>query len=714
MTRNLFRIPAPLLIILLSIPAPRADGQAMKVDFRFAPPFWQSTICLPDDPFKTLVDEQGNLVIHQLPVNGYGEPRTRIGMEYDGDVAWQGQHMLSARVPVIITTRESGGLLITEKTFSVTHIPANRLTNSIPLAEEVEMDRGAGKDQPRNDVLLVEIRNRGTIAVTLSPRIRIRSSLPVTFQNGRFELNHREMLGFTMPVDPAPISPSDPGAVATMKPVTIGPGKSESFAVVLYGGGALAYWPYTMDDVKKSLAEAETFWKSVQLPYGRITIPDPGIQDLVDASIRNIWQSREIKKGLPAFQVGPTCYRGLWIVDGAFLLEAATILGTGAEAHNGVMYNLSFQKEDGRFEVMNKYWKENGIITWTAIRHAMLTQDKAWLESVWPKLERAMVFITKLREQSLEDDTPLNDGLMPAGTIDGGLDFGQEYTNVYWNLLGMKAFVGAARWLGKEAEAVKWENIYSDFYNRFRETAKRDMLTDPSGNSYLPTLMGAEGAKPLPQKAQWAFCQAVYPGQLFGRDDRFVAGNLAMLGATEREGMVYGTGWDTKGLWNYFASFYGHALLWQGEGARAAGTLYAFANHASPLLAWREEQSPKGEPFRKVGDMPHNWASAEFIRLAVHLLALDRGNELHLLEGLPAEWTRPGMVTRLDGIATPFGPLSMELKMDKTGKTVHLRVDPLKDLSCKAIVVHTGVLAPGHGNIILDPKRVNQLKISIK
>ena len=42
---------------------------------------------------------------------------------------------------------------------------------------------------------------------------------------------------------------------------------------------------------------------------------------------RNIWQAREIKKGLPAFQVGPTCYRGLWIVDGAFILEAATIVG---------------------------------------------------------------------------------------------------------------------------------------------------------------------------------------------------------------------------------------------------------------------------------------------------------------------------------------------------------------------------------------------------
>ena len=44
--------------------------------------------------------------------------------------------------------------------------------------------------------------------------------------------------------------------------------------------------------------------------------------------------------------------------------------------------------------------------------------------------------------------------------------------------------------------------------------------------------------------------------------------------------------------------------------------------------------------------MPHNWASAEFIRLAVHLLALDRGQEMHLFEGLPTQWTKPGMVTQ--------------------------------------------------------------------
>ena len=39
--------------------------------------------------------------------------------------------------------------------------------------------------------------------------------------------------------------------------------------------------------------------------------------------------------------------------------------------------------------------------------------------------------------------------------------------------------------------------------------------------------------------------------------------------------------------------------------------------------------------------MPHNWASAEFIRLVIHLLALDRGDELHLLEGFPARGRDP-------------------------------------------------------------------------
>jgi hypothetical protein len=398
----------------------------------------------------------------------------------------------------------------------------------------------------------------------------------------------------------------------------------------------------------------------------------------------------------------------LWIVDGAFLLEAAALLGAGSEARSGVAYELTYQQADGRIEVMKDFSKENGIVLWTCARHAQLTQDKAWLESQWPKLQRVAAHIRTLRQHTLENDTPLDDGLVPPGFPDGGLGgVHAEYTNPYWNLAGLRAFVQAAQWLGKSAEAAEWQGEYDAFLASFRRAATRDLAKDPRGNAYVPALMGEAGHKELPQRAQWAFCHAVYPGQVFAQDDPLVASMMAMLEATEREGMVYGTGWDATGLWNYFASFYGHAWLWQGNGRKAAQALYAFANHAAPTLVWREEQSLKGEPFKKVGDMPHNWASAEFIRLTIHLLALDRGDELHLLEGFPREWAGPGMLTRLRGVATPFGPLDLTVQADKKGETLKLSVKPLAT-NCKAVIVHL----PDGGTKQLDPRRGGQVSFA--
>jgi hypothetical protein len=42
-------------------------------------------------------------------------------------------------------------------------------------------------------------------------------------------------------------------------------------------------------------------------------------------------------------------------------------------------------------------------------------------------------------------------------------------------------------------------------------------------------------------------------------------------------------------------------------------------------MVWREEQKPQGKGNNEVGDMPHNWASAEFIRMVVHMIQLDQG-----------------------------------------------------------------------------------------
>jgi hypothetical protein len=469
-------------------------------------------------------------------------------------------------------------------------------------------------------------------------------------------------------------------------------------------GKPLVRGPTELAEVEALRARATRYWTDGRLPYDRIQVADPGIQALIDSSIRNIYQAREIKDGMLAYQVGPTMYRVLAMVDGSFLLETAEYLGRTEEARSGIHYVLSLQRKDGGFTVFPKYWKESGIVLWIVSRHACLTGDKDWLGQQWPKLEGAFRFICHLREQASKDPKALYYRLIPPGMSDGGVHGDNaEFTNVYWALLGMRAAIEGARWLGKTEQAGQWQREYDDFYATFRAAAQRDRQVDPQDNPYLPIVMGNVGHR-LPQCAQWAFCHAVFPGKLFPSDDPLVRGNMAMLQATEREGMVYGTGWMLDGIWGYFGSFYGHAWLWLGDGQKAAQQLYAFANHAAPVLVWREEQSLRGEKEKNVGDMPHNWASAEFIRLVRHMLVLERGRDLHLLEGMPAAWTRAGGVNRLQNMPTEFGPLSLELRIAGDGRTAHLRLDPPKRTPPEHIFLHLG-----RWSAAADPKAVVEL-----
>jgi hypothetical protein len=529
---------------------PLVDGATSPaaVEFRNSPPEWQTAICLPDDPHKSLVDRSGELLYHYG--QGGREFATRIGVETVPGAMWQQQELHSPRVPIVRTHHAADGLDIREEALAVTP----------PVGSA------------RDDLLLVRLTNTGSGTRTLQPRLVVDTVLPFRFEAdpGQVHVNERDTI--TSSLRMTGVSETEkPRRIIQLASVTVPAGKDATFAVVYRnGGGGVAEAP----TLKQALAwrkGALDYWEKAPLPFGRVQVPDAGVQALVDSSIRNIWQAREIKKGLPAFQVGPTCYRGLWIVDGAFLLEAAALLGAGHEARNGVAYELTFQQPDGGIEVMKDFSKENGIVLWTCVRHAQLTQDQAWLESLWPQLERVAGHIRALRQQTLTNSSTLDDGLLPAGFPDGGIGgVIDEYTNPYWNLLGLRALIQGAHWLGRVEAAAEWQREYDDFMAAYRRAAQRDVKIDPHGHAYVPIRMDGQD---LPQRGQWAFCHAVYPGQVFAPDDALVASTMAMLEATEREGMVYGTGWDANGIWNYFASFYGHAWLWQGNGRKAAQVL---------------------------------------------------------------------------------------------------------------------------------------------
>ncbi len=174
-----------------------------------------------------------------------------------------------------------------------------------------------------------------------------------------------------------------------------------------------------------------------------------------------------------------------------------------------------------------------------------------------------------------------------------------------------------------------------------------------------------------PQSGTWALEQAIYPGELFPPDHEIVQEHCRLLDAVDdEEGMPQETGWvPYQGLWNYQAGFAAEAMLYAGHPDKAVDYLYAMANHAAPTRVWREEQSlAASDNADFVGDMPHNWASAEFVRLVRHLLVFERGETLELLPALPPEWLRPGAEVRVDRTPTRFGPVTLHLRCEAQGK----------------------------------------------
>jgi len=463
---------------------------------------------------------------------------------------------------------------------------------------------------------------------------------------------------------------------------TLAPGDKFTALLTFNRGGQLSIQT-SSTQAQQEYDRAVAYWRHVDLPYDRIVVPDAAVQDLLDSCIRNIYQAREIKAGLPAFQVGPTCYRGTWAADGPFILEAVTYLGRAGETRAG----LEQQVDGDQGPSGVSFSKKSGLRLWMIWRHAQLTGDRAWLQTMWPRVEREVSQIVSYRRATMSNPDQANYGLMPIGFGDGGLGGRhREYTNVYWTLAGLKAAIAVAQKLDKD-EQLTWEAEFNDYWRHFENARNRDKLTDKFGNTYVPVTMKGE-APQLPQRGAWAFLQSIFPGRIFAPDDKLMLGTMAMLEATQREGLIYGTGWLPEGIWNYAASFYGHAELWLGRGAKAASILYAFGNHASPLLSWREEQNLVGQTETYCGDMPHNWASAEFIRLVRHLMVLERGQELHLLEGMPIAWTEPGQTTKLTQIPTSFGDMNLQVDMAPDGKSAKLTCTPPTRAPVERLVVH--------------------------
>ncbi|MBD3385119.1 hypothetical protein GF407_09345 [candidate division KSB1 bacterium] len=432
-------------------------------------------------------------------------------------------------------------------------------------------------------------------------------------------------------------------------------------------------------DLNMEREKAIDYWNhKAPLPWSKYRLPDKRIEALIQASMRTLYQVREIVHGYPQFQPGPTVYRGFWASDGIWDADAALAIGDFRGADYTIDRFIDYQKENGRVEIMSPslLHRETPHFIWLLYRYAVLSGDKAWLQERWPHMEKAVAHIQELRQRTFTNaDVPYY-GLIPPGLTDGGIGgVNPEYGGVFWSLIGLKTAIEAARYIDKSVLAEQWQREYDTFLQYFRAAAERDMRQNDRGNVYLPMKMNVRGDIPDPQRGQAQMGHLVFPGNVFGLEQPFVRGMLEIFDQNLVQGLVIDSGWLKGGVWPFFAAHRGLAELWVGRPGRSVDALFAFADHATPTLNWVEEQMPAGEKGRIGGDQPQTNASAQIIRLVRHLLLLERGCNLEVFNGLPRTWLYPGAQLQLNEIATELGPVSVEMSIEKDGQTARLNID---------------------------------------
>ena len=633
-----------------------------SVDFRYAPVRQQMTTCFPDDPHKSLVGENGELRLGH-PGMGGNIDAFRMIAEFS---------LLGMEPDVVrIQKVEAPGI-------PIVHTRIDRPEAYLQMTVFSSREQGEG----RVDNVLLEIKPRTAKEVAIMPIIVIKTGRAVKTR--------------ALAVGSAVSDGEKTDEILLVADSRILPGTSSVAGNVLMLEHAIAgeqnparYFlrfpreaqtaeslEQKLQDPQSIIENVRSFWREWKPFEGEVSWRfQSRYHEFLIACTRNIQQAREVKNGQLTFQVGPTVYRGLWVVDGQFILEAARYLGYDREAQRGLETTWGKQEKSGAIFAGGgrEHWKDTGIALFSLVRQAELSQNYDYLREMQPSALRAIGFLKELRERAKHDGSPNGRyGLLPPGFADGGLSGPlSELTNTLWVLAGLRAYLDAASRL-KLSGLDQSRAFYEDLRTSFARASKLEMKRYPVGFEYLPMAVKEDSIwkrpdpwdLPQPQAAQWALSQAIFPGLVFEPDDPVVQGHIKLMQACTREDVPVETGWLAHGgLWTYNAPFVAEVYLWAGLADLARRTFHGFLNHATPTYCWREEQPLKGSlTALYVGDMPHNWASAECIRYLRHILVLEDGANLRLLAGIGDPELAAAEPIELRATPTRFGRVDLVLE----------------------------------------------------
>lgn len=459
-------------------------------------------------------------------------------------------------------------------------------------------------------------------------------------------------------------------------PLRLGPGGEAEvlIAIPLHPGS-----PVRPEAADALLAEAVRAWEG-HLGRFTLSLPDTAHGAELAATIRSQLAYVLINRDGPSIQPGSRSYDRSWIRDGSLTSAALLRLGHAEEVRAFAEWYAPHQRPGGYVPCCVSLrgadpvpeHDSHGQLVYLIAEYYRFTGDRAFLERMWPHVERAAAYIDTLRHQRMtaEYTTPEKRayfGLLPESISHEG--YSAKPMHSYWDdffaYRGLSDAAFVAGVLGRGGDQRRIAAVREEFGRHLVGSLRLAMAHHRI--DYLP------GSVELGDFDATSTTVGLEPG---GLEALLPAG--ALRSTFERyyreavRGRLDGAAWEayTPYEWRTVGTFL--RLGWKERAHEAIGL---FFRHRRPAAwnQWAEVVFRDPATPRFIGDMPHTWVGSDFIRSALDLFAYERADgALVIGAGVPEAWvgTDPGV--RLRNLRTPHGRL--DLDMHAAGTSVRVEI----------------------------------------
>jgi len=382
---------------------------------------------------------------------------------------------------------------------------------------------------------------------------------------------------------------------------------------------------------------------------------------------------------------GEGFYDEFYIRDGAYQVMELEEAGLWDAARNAVEFYCKRQRPDGRFESQAGQFDANGQAVWVLWQYYKITNDRQWLEKVYPQMRRAVDWTMTARRQA-PTDSPFA-GVLPNAIADGEHLWDGNYHIVgydFWNLRGMLCTADAARILGRTGEAEELMNEAKLYRAAIDAAWKR------TGLAHFPPSWETVGT-------HWGNTETLWPTELFDRDDPRVAALIKHVREDFGGGYIEGTiQWLGRpgAIHPYMGAYTTMADLVRGNHEQVVEDFYWYLLHSTAAHAF-----PEGIYYERryawSETIPHVTGACNYALMLRHMLVHEQGDELHLLKAVPDWWLDDGREIRVKDAPTHFGVMNMTVRGTANG--VRVELDPPTRQPPTRIVMHLPESRPPEG-----------------